>query len=180
VAEDAQEKNVAVVFATQSLADITNSTIAPAVIESCPQRIFLPNDRAIEPEARCAYERFGLNERQIQLVATATPKRDYYLQSRQGNRLFQLGLGPVALAYCGASSPADQVLIDRVLGRASPEPFAEAWLTARGLFWAGDLLKEARGHAAAEPATAGVPAERDVGRAIARTGNSPPSKEEPT
>src|SRR5208282_4773085 len=53
-----RKKNVAVVFATQSLADITNSKIAPAVIESCPQRIFLPNDRAIEPEARRAYERF--------------------------------------------------------------------------------------------------------------------------
>ncbi len=44
-----RKKNVAVVFATQSLADIANSTIAPAVIESCPQRIFLPNDRAVEP-----------------------------------------------------------------------------------------------------------------------------------
>src|SRR6185437_10653676 len=35
-----RKKNVAVVFATQSLADISNSSIAPAIIESCPQRIF--------------------------------------------------------------------------------------------------------------------------------------------
>ena len=41
-----RKKNVAVVFATQSLADIERSTIAPAIIESCPTRIFLPNDRA--------------------------------------------------------------------------------------------------------------------------------------
>ena len=135
-----RKKNVAVVFATQSLADIINSPIAPAVIESCPQRIFLPNDRAVEPEARRAYEQFGLNERQIKLIATATPKRDYYLQSRQGNRLFQLGLGPVALAFCGASSPADQIMIDRLLDRSSPERFAEAWLRAKGLFWAADLI----------------------------------------
>ena len=174
-----RKKNVAVVFATQSLADITNSTIAPAVIESCPQRIFLPNDRAVEPEARRAYERFGLNERQIQLVATAIPKRDYYLQSRQGNRLFQLGLGPIALAFCGASSPADQVLIDRVLGRAGPEPFAEAWLTARGLFWAGDLLKEAGGPTAAEPCETGRPAEYAIARPTAANHSSPSQKEEP-
>jgi hypothetical protein len=47
-----RKKNVAVVFATQSLADIERSTIAPGLIESCPTRIFLPNDRALEPEAK--------------------------------------------------------------------------------------------------------------------------------
>ena len=135
-----RKKNVAVIFATQSLADITNSTIAPAIIESCPQRIFLPNDRAIEPEGRRAYERFGLNERQIELIASAIPKRDYYLQSRLGNRLFELGLGPIALAFCGASSAADQVLIDRLLARTDGVPFGEAWLTEKGLVWAAELL----------------------------------------
>jgi hypothetical protein len=63
-----RKKNVAVLFATQSLADIADSSIAPAIIESCPQRILLPNDRAIEPQSRAAYERFGLNDRQIELV----------------------------------------------------------------------------------------------------------------
>jgi type IV secretion/conjugal transfer VirB4 family ATPase len=135
-----RKKNVAVIFATQSLADITNSTIAPAIIESCPQRIFLPNDRAIEPEGRRAYERFGLNERQIELIASAIPKRDYYLQSRLGNRLFELGLGPIALAFCGASSAADQALIDRLLACTDGVPFGEAWLTEKGLVWAADLL----------------------------------------
>src|SRR3546814_5708158 len=43
-----RKKNVSVVFATQSLADIAGSSIAPAIIESCPQRIFLPNDRSEE------------------------------------------------------------------------------------------------------------------------------------
>ncbi len=57
-----RKKNVAVVFATQSLADVERSSIAPALIESCPTRIFLPNDRALEPQARAVYERFGLND----------------------------------------------------------------------------------------------------------------------
>jgi type IV secretion system protein VirB4 len=137
-----RKKNVAVVFATQSLADIAGSTIAPAIIESCPQRIFLPNDRAIEPQARNAYERFGLNDRQIQLISQAMPKRDYYLQSRRGNRLFELGLGPVALAFCGASSAEDQSLIDHTLAEQSNEPFAASWLRAKGQAWAADLLAE--------------------------------------
>ena len=107
------------VFATQSLADIERSAIAPALIESCPTRIFLPNDRALEPQAKSVYERFGLNSRQVEILATATPKRDYYAQSARGNRLFELGLGPVALALCGASSPEDQKLIDRVVAEAA-------------------------------------------------------------
>ncbi|MEQ8393681.1 MAG: conjugal transfer protein TrbE [Gammaproteobacteria bacterium] len=137
-----RKKNVAVVFATQSLADVAGSSIAPAIIESCPQRIFLPNDRALEPQSREAYERFGLNARQVELIAAAQPKRDYYLQSRRGNRLFELGLGPVALAFCGASAAADQALIDHVLDDSGSERFAEAWLRARGLDWAADLLAE--------------------------------------
>lgn len=135
-----RKKNVAVVFATQSLADIANSTIAPAIIESCPQRIFLPNDRAIEPQAREAYERFGLNERQIELIARATPKRQYYLQSRRGNRLFELALGPIALALCGASDPASQNLIDRIVAEHSPDEFAVRFLEANDLDWAANLL----------------------------------------
>jgi len=173
-----RKKNVAVVFATQSLADITNSTIAPAVIESCPQRIFLPNDRAVEPEARRAYEQFGLNERQIQLIATAMPKRYYYLQSRQGNRLFQLGLGPIALALCGVSSPADQALIDRVLAETRPEPFAEAWLSAKGLLWAADLLVGAAGRSSETSSAIARPGEDEIGRLFAANERFPANKEE--
>jgi len=134
-----RKKNVSVVFATQSLADIANSAIAPAIIESCPQRIFLPNERAVEPQSRAFYEQFGLNDRQIELVARGVPKRQYYLQSRRGNRLFELGLGPIALAFCGASSPADQAIITQANSRGG-QGFARRYLVARGLGWAADLL----------------------------------------
>jgi type IV secretion system protein VirB4 len=138
-----RKKNVAVIFATQSLADIENSAIAPALIESCPTRVFLPNDRAIEPQSRAIYERFGLNARQIELIARAVPKRDYYYQSQRGNRLFELGLGPVGLALCGAGSPGDQKRIDTLLrdpATATGTGFAAAWFRAKGLSWAADLL----------------------------------------
>lgn len=137
-----RKKNVGVVFATQSLADVAESSIAPAIIESCPQRIFLPNDRAVEPQARAAYDRFGLNDRQIELIARATPKRDYYLQSRRGNRLFDLGLGRIALAFCGASDPASQRRIDHVLAEHGGADFARAWLEERGLDWAAAALAD--------------------------------------
>ena len=139
-----RKKNVSVVFATQSLADVERSTIAPALIESCPTRIFLPNDRAREPQARAVYERFGLNERQIEILSVAAPKRDYYAQTARGNRLFELGLGPVALALCGASSPDDQKLIDHCLQEESASGFTARFLTAKGLAWAGDLIQQWR------------------------------------
>jgi type IV secretion system protein TrbE len=137
-----RKKNVAVLFATQSLADIAGSSIAPAIIESCPQRILLPNDRAIEPQGRDAYARFGLNERQIELISRATPKRHYYLQSARGNRMFELGLGPIALALCGASDPATQRRIDAILADPTNEPFAARFLGAADLGWAVELLAQ--------------------------------------
>ena len=138
-----RKKNVSVIFATQSLADIKDSSIDPAIIESCASRIFLPNSQATEPQIRSIYEGFGLNARQIEIVANAQPKRDYYYQSRAGNRLFDLDLGPVALAFAGASSPQDQQAIDQMLRDAGLPGFVGAWLRHRGLGWAADLLPSA-------------------------------------
>ena len=135
-----RKKNASVVFATQSLADIETSAIAPAIVESCPTRLFLPNERAFEPQIAAIYRRFGLNERQIEILARATPKRDYYCQSRRGNRLFDLGLGEVALAFTAASSRTDQRRISELLEAHGRAGFAAAWLRARGLDWAADLL----------------------------------------
>jgi type IV secretion system protein TrbE len=137
-----RKKNASVVFATQSLADIDGSAIAPAIIESCPTRILLPNDRAIEPQIMAIYRRFGLNDRQIEILARAIPKRDYYCQSRRGNRLFELGLGEVALAFTAASSKADQALIDRVLTEHGQLGFVTGLLKARELAWACDLIPQ--------------------------------------
>ncbi|MBS7701687.1 conjugal transfer protein TrbE [Chelatococcus asaccharovorans] len=135
-----RKKNASVIFATQSLSDIDNSSIAPAIIESCPTRLLLPNERAIEPQITAIYRRFGLNDRQIEILARATPKRDYYCQSRRGNRLFELGLSEVGLALCAASSKSDQTLIANLVAEHGREGFLAAWLRARGATWAVDLI----------------------------------------
>ena len=137
-----RKKNASVIFATQSLADIETSSIAPAIIESCPTRVFLPNERAAEPQIARIYERFGLNARQIDILARATPKRDYYCQSRRGNRLFDLGLGEVALAFTAASSKSDQLRIAELVATHGRDGFARAWLRHRGLEWAAGLLAD--------------------------------------
>jgi type IV secretion/conjugal transfer VirB4 family ATPase len=137
-----RKKNASVIFATQSLSDIDNSPIAPAIIESCPTRILLPNERAIEPQITAIYRRFGLNDRQIEILSRAMPKRDYYCQSRRGNRLFELGLSDVALALCAASSKADQSGIARIHAEHGGDGFLAAWLRSRGVDWAADLIPD--------------------------------------
>ena len=132
--------NVAVVFATQSLADIARSSIAPALIESCPTRIFLPNPDAYTPQISELYAAFGLNAQQLRIIASATPKREYYYQASAGNRLFELGLGPIALGAVGASSPGDQARLTQVLRTGGEEPFAAAFYRAQGLPEVADFL----------------------------------------
>ncbi|WP_375786956.1 conjugal transfer protein TrbE [Bradyrhizobium sp. Pha-3] len=135
-----RKKNASVVFATQSLSDIDGSKIAPAIIESCPTRLLLPNERAIEPQITAIYQRFGLNDRQIELLSRATPKRDYYCQSRRGNRMLELGLGEVALAFTAASSKSDQIVIDQLLAEHGRDGFVTSWLRHRGVGWATDFI----------------------------------------
>ena len=135
-----RKKNASVVFATQSLAQLEKSTIAPAIIESCPTRLLLPNDRAVEPQITAIYRRFGLNDRQIEILARATPKRDYYCQSRKGDRLFELGMSEVGLALCAASAKSDQALIADILAEHGRAGFLAAWLRVCGVEWAADLI----------------------------------------
>lgn len=135
-----RKKNASVIFATQSLSDIDGSAIAPAIIESCQTRLLLPNERAIEPQIAAIYRRFGLNDRQIEIIARAMPKRDYYCQSRRGNRLFELGLSDVALALCAASSKHDQAAIARIVAEHGRDGFLTAWLHHRDVGWAAELV----------------------------------------
>lgn len=127
-----RKKRVAVVFATQALEDVAASSIAATLIESCPTQVFLPNPRALDPAAAAHYAAFGLNRRQLELIAFAAPKRAYYWRQPQGRRLFDLKLSGAGLALCGASAPEDQALIDRVLDEAGPAGFAPAFLQAKG------------------------------------------------
>ena len=128
-----RKKRVCVVFATQSLDDVAASSIASSLIESCPTQVFLPNPRALEPASADLYRAFGLNRRQLELIAFATPKRSYYWRQPRGRRLFDLRLTGVALALCGSGSPEDQTLIDTVLARCGETGFARDFLRTKGV-----------------------------------------------
>ena len=72
------------------------------------------------------------------------PKREYYMVSPRGNRLFTLNLDKVALAFCGASTPDDHRLMDQLLAdQGAQESFGVRWLDAKGHSDAAGLLHEA-------------------------------------
>ena len=62
----------------------------------------------------------------------------------RGNRLFELGMGPVALALCGSSDPDSQKAIDRLLSSGDAEDFAERYLRESGLDWAAEMVDNRR------------------------------------
>jgi type IV secretion/conjugal transfer VirB4 family ATPase len=134
-----RKANCAVVLATQSISDADRSGIIDVLKESCPTKICLPNGAAREPGTREFYERIGFNERQIEIVATATPKREYYVVSPEGRRLFNMALGPVALSFVGASGKEDLKQI-RSLHSQHGAAWPLHWLQQRGITHAETLF----------------------------------------
>jgi type IV secretion system protein VirB4 len=120
-----RKANCAVILATQSLSDAARSEILDVLAESCPTKVFLPNYEAANETQREQYRGLGLNTRQIEMIARATPKRDYYVVSRDGRRLMQLALGRKALAFTGSSGKED---ISRLKSLMKEFPGREQWL----------------------------------------------------
>ncbi|MDI7864970.1 conjugal transfer protein TrbE [Rhizobiaceae bacterium n13] len=135
-----RKANCAVVLATQSISDAERSGIIDVLKESCPTKICLPNGAAREPGTREFYERIGFNERQIEIVATAIPKREYYVATPDGRRLFDMALGPVALSFVGASGKEDLKRV-RALKSEYGRHWPIHWLETRGISDAASLLK---------------------------------------
>ena len=134
-----RKANCAVVLATQSISDAERSGIIDVLKESCPTKICLPNGAAREPGTREFYERIGFNERQIEIVATAIPKREYYVVSPEGRRLFNMALGPVALSFVGATGKED-LKSTRTLRSEHGAAWPLHWLQQRGIAHAETLF----------------------------------------
>ena len=126
------KKNCRVLMATQNLSDASGSGILDVIVESTATKIYLPNIYARDEAATALYTRMGLNLRQIEIIASAQPKRDYYLVSEKGRRLYSLALGPLALSFVGATSPEDIAIIKK-LEQQHGEQWVHVWLRNRGL-----------------------------------------------
>jgi type IV secretion system protein VirB4 len=140
-----RKKNVYVVFATQEVADATSKPeLLSTILSACHTKIFLPDDEALTPAMTRAYQTVGLTTAEIDILAKAQKKRDYYYRSVKGRRLFELGLGPAALALVGASSEHDQRFLDELVATRPPAEYAFAMLERRGALRAASELTPPR------------------------------------
>ncbi|WP_306150244.1 MULTISPECIES: conjugal transfer protein TrbE [unclassified Roseibium] len=134
-----RKANCAVVLATQSISDAERSGIIDVLKESCQTKVCLPNGEARVSGTRDFYEKLGFNDQQIEIIASAIPKRDYYVTSPDGRRLFDMALGPITLSFVGASGKDDLKRIDE-LHHQHGDKWPIEWLKQRGIDNADQLL----------------------------------------
>lgn len=143
-----RKANAAVVLATQSLVDVLNSDISSAVLDSCPTKILLPNPEARAESMKKLYaEQLRLNDAEINTIAAAIPKQDYFFVNPYGRRLFRLQLGDVSLSFVGASGKDNLKVIDALISQHG-DKWPVEWLRERRLDdWADYWLKIEGGRA---------------------------------
>jgi len=131
--KELRKKNCLVVMATQSLSDAVNSNLLDVLQEQCPTKIFLPNKEADQrgtsenPGPADLYAIFGLNSKEVSLLKHGQYKRQYYYKSHLGRRMFELGLGPTALAFVAVSDKEAIAQINRLI-EAHGEDWPVHWL----------------------------------------------------
>jgi len=131
--KDMRKKNTSIIFATQNLSDLANKPeLLNTVMDNCPNRIYLANKNARTAQNRELYKIFDCNDKQIDIIASMTPKQDYYYSSEKGNRIFRLALQPVEIPFVTATAKQDQQAMNRILAEHGRENFIQRWFEYKG------------------------------------------------
>src|SRR5581483_8786610 len=84
-----RKKNAAMVLATQAVDDLSTATLLRTVVESCPTTLLLANP-ALDRQQYATL--FGLNARQLEQLATLTPRRDVLLRRPHLSKVLTLNV----------------------------------------------------------------------------------------
>jgi len=128
---EGRKLNMALMLSIQEIGKVLESALKTTINRECSTKIFLANPTAATGE-RKVYEEFGMDETDIEVIATAQPKADYYWTSPEGRRRIHLALGGVALSFLAGSSERDRNLADS-LSEWNPQNWTSDWLRLRGL-----------------------------------------------
>ena len=104
------KKMGSLILATQSLDDLSGSSIFSTIADNIPTRIFLPNAQARVHRALYSGQ-FGLNDAQIERIERATGKIHYYLNTPQESHLLEVRFSPELLVWLRSDARA-QALFD--------------------------------------------------------------------
>jgi type IV secretion system protein TrbE len=134
-----RKENAAVLLVAHGAAQLLDVPGGLLLAEACPTRVFLPNaDAAASAASLAAYGALGLGERECQRLARAAPKRDYYMVTPRGRRIFDLALGPTALAVLGTPEGMTTSDVKRVVSRLMEQHgrgWLGVWMRERGVAW---------------------------------------------
>lgn len=123
--------NVAIVFATQEVADLFNyPDLLSALKTNCATKIFLPNRQALTDDVFANYKNLDLNEKQISLIAHGG-RGEYFYFSDLGTRKFSLDLSitPITFNFTARTSTKDINLAIK-LKQEDSKNFVKNWLNA--------------------------------------------------
>ena len=136
-----RKANCAVILATQSLSDLAKSGIMDVLIESCPTKIFLPNENAVQEEAIKLYKQFGLNGSQITAISTGIKKRDYFFYNGAHARMFQLALQKFTLAFVAVSDKDALAEINKLIEKHGESGWVDEYLKKKGISYPTDVTE---------------------------------------
>lgn len=127
-----RKKRVFCVFATQEVAKAVKSSLSTTIISQCLTKIYLADTNASSEIVAGYYRYFGLEDNEIEALARARMKRDYFYKSPNGARMFELGLDKYQLALL---TPDHNLLdsLERQYGKNSGIPLAEEIFTRKGI-----------------------------------------------
>ncbi len=111
-----RKMNAFVLMATQSLADLMgHKTVSDSITNNILTRIFLPSPEISKKDVQQYYKMLGLTEKNLSVLASARPRRDYFFHTPAGTKLASLDLRSLALSVCAASSNKDQAAANQII-----------------------------------------------------------------
>lgn len=108
-----RKKNAAMILATQSLHELSQSEMLEIVCESCPTKIFLANPD-IDPQLY--RDAFRLNDTELELLAGLVPKRDLLIKSPEMSKKVRLSVDSFAY-WMATNTPRDNIERQRYFER---------------------------------------------------------------
>ena len=126
--------NVAIVFATQELADLFKyDDLRSSLKTNCATKIFLPNRKAVTDEISMQYQSMDLNLKQIELIAHGM-QGEYFYFSELGNRRFSLELNKEQATFAFTAKTSQAHILQAIkIKQQYPNNFAYHWLNACGV-----------------------------------------------
>jgi type IV secretion system protein VirB4 len=108
-----RKKNAAMILATQSVHELTQSDMLAVVNECCATKIFLANPSI---DHKLYAEIFHLNDTELELLASLAPKRDLLIKQHAGSKKARLNVDSLSY-WMATNNPKDNVIKREYLDR---------------------------------------------------------------